>query len=158
MLAWAPAVRSRVWLYYDREDNHWHERLCLAPGNDGAWIVATPDFDIYEEFLEDAIAWEMGKPHGGRPTRFSAASLHGFGPLTEVQIDHLVAQGQQAARAAEAPVPGDQGDKDNRDSADNTYNSWRQKHGIANPTASSGGTRSPNLPRAMCLHVPHTEL
>ena len=43
-------IWSRVWVYYGRDDNDSHERICLAWSlNPDCWIIATLDGDMCEE-------------------------------------------------------------------------------------------------------------
>ena len=81
MAQWRPG--DRLLVYYDRDDDLWHERLVLSarlPA--GTYVVCTPTWDIYEEDLTDNLATEDlgacgGAPKGlrGRFFRFDAREL-----------------------------------------------------------------------------------
>ena len=66
MARWCPG--DRLLVYYDRDDNLWHERHVFSerlPG--GTHIVCIPTWDIYEEDLEDNLGIETLGERGGAP-------------------------------------------------------------------------------------------
>ena len=60
---------DRPLVYYDPEDDHWHERLLPSPCSRASWVVATPTYDIYEEDLTENLDVRKVGPRGGGGVR-----------------------------------------------------------------------------------------
>ena len=108
-------------VYYDKDDNIWHEKLCLAHRCDSTWTVCTPTFDTYEEDLADNLGMRHLGPRGGLPRNFQGRVFRfDIEALAARQADLLV-EGQQladeeAARgraqpSTPAPLPVDHDDR-----------------------------------------------
>ncbi len=88
----------------------WHTRLLLAHTQGSSWVVATPDFDIYEEEMShsnvDLIDFYYCGPLGAIPARIPAASVYGFAPMGPDRLGELMQQGRVHAAGIRAHLPG----------------------------------------------------
>ena len=84
MAQWLPG--DRLLVYYDRDDDLWHERLVLSerlPA--GTHVVCTPTWDIYEEDLGDNLGTETLGERGGVP-RGPRGRLFRFEPRERARL------------------------------------------------------------------------
>ena len=58
---------DRVLVYYDKNDDLWHERYLAEPVGGTSWVVTTPDDDLYEEDLVDNLGVQKLGARGGVP-------------------------------------------------------------------------------------------
>lgn len=88
----------------------WHTRLLLAPTQGSSWVIATPDFDIYEEDMShsntDLSDFYYCGPLGAIPARIAAASVYGFAPMGPDRLGELMQQGRVHAAGIRANLPG----------------------------------------------------
>lgn len=84
----------------------WHQRLVLSHVNLHLYIIATPDFDIYEEEMhEDNVDFVGGfriAPDHRPPLGINIGHIYGFAPLTDAEKNQLFAEGFLRANAARA--------------------------------------------------------
>lgn len=88
----------------------WRTRLLLAHTQGSSWVIATPDFDIYEEDMSlsnsNLSDFYYCGPLGAIPARIPAASVYGFAPMGPDRLGELMQQGRVHAAGIRAHLPG----------------------------------------------------
>ena len=81
----------------------WHARLLLAPTTGSSWIILTPDYDRYEEQLDqfnpDYVGFEFLGDNPNIPGHIPAAAVYGFAPLDPAFLAGEVRQAKVEANA-----------------------------------------------------------
>lgn len=89
-------------VHYDFQETEWHARLLLSHVGSSAWVILTPDGDLYIEELggPDIIAWRVYDPNGPSPYGIDATKIYNFrnlpGDAARVQ---LLQEGERHAAA-----------------------------------------------------------
>ena len=93
-----------------------HSRLLAAHVQRSTWVIVTPDFDIYEEQLDDqnpdvSAVFQGGGGFGAAlPAGINSAHVYGFRPMTAVQYQQVLTQARQYAASLRVqlglPPPG----------------------------------------------------
>ena len=80
--AWRNAINNLcpgayAFVFY-KDDDVWHERVCLWPVGGGKWIIRSPDGDMYmEDFASDSPGCEINAMILGEPTGELPVDLRG---------------------------------------------------------------------------------
>ena len=81
-------IGRSVFTNYHGELDKWHERVVMGHVENNTFFVATPDFDIYAEDLQqDAFIAALGvcMADGALPLGIDPAEVYGFAPITVPQ-------------------------------------------------------------------------
>ena len=86
------------------EDATWHARLLLAPIEGTIWQILTPDFDRYDEQMDehndDFSDFIYLGASGAIPGRVRARNIYSFAPMDPRTLAHHMHQGRLEAQAA----------------------------------------------------------
>ena len=76
---------ARPFVFYDREENLWHERLLCAPvprPGEWSWVVPTPTPDQHEEDFGEALELVECGPKNGMPMELYGRQAFRFDETT----------------------------------------------------------------------------
>ena len=97
-----PKAGDIVLVRYE-DDGPWHERLLLYRARGSIWVLATPDYDIYEEEIgshnADFVAVRYPKPGGGLPPGVQQGTVYGFDAPSDDDKKQLIVEGTEMGRA-----------------------------------------------------------